>query len=91
MIGILPNGGNFAVGFRHKLLQTLLKKLIRGLGGSRCCGFGSCRTVTTVTVIPAIVVCAAAELSASGGVFPLRFGFQPLDGQVYLAVIQPDK
>ena len=46
--------------------------------------------MTAVTVVIPSVVGTAVVLSASGRAFPLRSGFQPLDGQVNLAVVQPD-
>ena len=89
MVGILADGRDLAVRFAHKCLQLLFKQLIRGLGSGRrsgsALGTGLCGSTLT-----AVIAIFSAEIVVAGRTFPLRLGFQTLDGKIDLAIVCAD-
>jgi hypothetical protein len=79
VVAILPNGGNLTVGFGHKSLQLLFKKLIRSLGGSRRHGSPG---------FP--ILLAAGSLAVLGLTLTDGLRLQTLDGQIDLSVFKAD-
>ena len=78
VIGILPDGGNLTVGFRHKLLQPLFKQLVSGFG---CRRRGRCRLALPGGIIfpTGTIVGTIAELGCGG--------FQTLNGKIDFAAV----